>query len=146
MEKIKVVHWKTTLGDDEALIINILRQNDEIRRYGKSSRKIPDGALDVYKKKMWICQQEGWFNPKVVFDKLTFQHLLPPDDFQGDKQSESIIDVRGKRREYIEKRDFEHTEYQEALEDEYYNDFPREDGKVRSIVDGLTNKFSEVKG
>jgi hypothetical protein len=144
MEKVKVVHWQKILGDDADMIINIIRHNDEVRKYGKSSRKIPDGAIEEFKKKMWICQREGWYNPKVVGDKLTFMHLIPGNDFVGDKLSNSVIDMRGKRREYIQRRDTIHTEYQEALEREYYSDdFPAE-SDVHSIVEGLT-KTMEVK-
>ena len=128
MEKIKVVHWKNILGDEIDDFKLVLSHNQAVKKYGKSSIKIPEGALEMYRRKVWICEQEGWYKPRLDFNgNLIFMSIIPGDSFVGEQVSNSVIDMQGKRREYILKRDTVHTEYQEALEKEYYDqDFPSE--------------------
>lgn len=147
MEKIKVVHWKNVLGNDIDAFKLVLQHNQAMKKYGKSSIKIPDGALEMYHKKIWICEKEDWYKPRLDFNgNLIFMSIIPGNDFEGNAVSNSIIDARGKRREYIEKRDFEHTEYQEALEREYYDeDFPSEIDNVHSIVNNLAKTMEVSK-
>jgi hypothetical protein len=49
-------------------------------------------------------------------------HLIPGDDYVGTALSESSLDTRDKRREYITKRDTIHvdTNYQDRIERDYY--------------------------
>jgi len=142
-ENIKVVHWKDVLGEDIDDFKTVLSVNQEIKRYGKSSKKIPDGALEMYRKKVWQLQQEGWYCRGIDYNgNPIFMHLIPNDNNQLEQRSISIIDTSGKRREYIAKRDFVHNEYQEAIEREYYDpDFPSE---VDEAIERLS-KTMEVK-
>lgn len=129
MEKVKVVHWRDILGKEVDDFKLVLKHNQAVKKFGKSSIKLPDEALEMYEKKIWICEKEGWYKPRLDYNgNLIFMHLIPSDNDNLEQRSISIIDTCGKRREYIAKRDFEHTEYQEALEREYYDeDFPSED-------------------
>ena len=137
MEKVKVVHWQTVLGDQIEDFKLVLKHNQAVKKYGKSSIKLPDEALDMYRKKIWQLEKEGWYVRGLYYNgNLIFMHLIPGDKSLLDGCSLSIIDAGGKRREYIQKRDFEHTEYQEALEHEYYDpDFPSEvDTAISSLM------------
>ena len=143
MEKIKVVHWRNVLGEDLETFKLVLKHNQALKRYGKSSTKLPDDALEMYHKRIWQLEQEGWYCRGLDYDgSMKYMHLIPNDNSHLECRSASIIDAGGKRREYIEKRDYEHTDYQEALEREYYDpDFPSE---VDEAIEGLT-KHMEVK-
>lgn len=137
MEKVKVVHWKDVLGEDVDDFKTVLSVNQEVKKYGKSSKKVPDGALEMYHKKIWQLEQEGWYCRVIDYNgNPIFMHLIPSDNSQLEQRSYSIIDAGGKRREYIAKRDFAHNDYQEAIEREYYDpDFPSEvDGAIARLT------------
>jgi hypothetical protein len=144
MEKIKVVHWRNVLGDDLETFKLVLKHNQAMKKYGKSKIEIPDDASEMYHKKIWQLEQEGWYCRGIDYNgNPIFMHLIPSDNSQLEQRSYSIIDAGGKRREYIAKRDFAHNDYQEAIEREYYDpDFPSE---VDEAIESLS-KTMEVKG
>ena len=131
MEKVKVVHWRNVLGNDLETFKLVLQHNIAMKKYGKTSIKLPDDAIEMYRKRIWQLEQEGWYCRGIDYNgNMRFMHLIPNDSSQFEGRSTSIIDTGGKRREYIEKRDFVHNEYQDALEREYYDpDFPSEEVK-----------------
>ena len=143
MENVKVVHWRNVLGEDLETFKLVLKHNQALKRYGKSSTKLPDDALEMYHKRIWQLEQEGWYCRGMDYNgNMKFMHLIPNDNSQLEERSASIIDMAGKRREYIEKRDYVHTDYQEAIEREYYDpDFPPE---VDEAIGNLA-KTMEVK-
>lgn len=136
MEKIKVVHWRNVVGDDLEAFKLVLKHNQAMKKYGKSKIEIPDDASEMYRRKIWQLEREGWYCRGIDYNgNPIFMHLVPPDSSLLEEVSTSIIDAGGKRREYIEKRDFVHNEYQETLEREYYDpDFPSE---VDTAIAGL---------
>jgi hypothetical protein len=121
MEKVKVVHWKHIIGDDLPEILDIMKAYDDLARYGRSSHKIPPEADENYRRKIWQCRQEGWY-PRYRNGAIEWMHLIPGDDYVGTALSESSLDTRDKRREYIAKRDVIHvdTNYQDRIERDYY--------------------------
>jgi len=117
---MKIVHFTKILGDNLDLITLFIKAYRKLEVTGKPTKEYKELDLEKIGLLLWQCRQEGWYKPIIKDNKLTFSSIFPFLDH-----------------EYIDKRDFIHTEQ------DYYEAMYYEGKNVKDYQDEVKGKMEK---